>query len=72
MPLYARAGVSNAWLVDPLARTIEVYRLERERWVQLVVVAGDAKARAEPFDAVEIDFSLIWSALPPDEPGDEG
>src|SRR5437899_1722623 len=29
--IYAREGVDNLWLVDPLARTLEVYRLESGR-----------------------------------------
>src|SRR5262249_14626112 len=32
MPIYAREGVRHLWLVDPVARTLEVYRLEGERW----------------------------------------
>ena len=30
--IYAREGVAHAWLVDPLARTLEVLRLEGGRW----------------------------------------
>ena len=32
--IYAREGVSHAWLVDPLARTLEVLRLEDGRWAR--------------------------------------
>lgn len=27
MPIYAREGVRHAWLVDPIARTTEIYTL---------------------------------------------
>ena len=33
MPIYAREGVGHLWLVDPIARTVEVYRLDGGRWV---------------------------------------
>ncbi len=60
MPIYAREGVNHLWLVDPLMRTLEVYRLEGQRWV-VVSTHGDAESvRAEPFEAVEIDISRWW------------
>ena len=32
LPLYARSGVKHVWLVDPLALSIEVYRLDGETY----------------------------------------
>ena len=58
---YARAGVGHAWLIDPVVRTLEVFRLEHERWVLLGTWADDARARAEPFDAIELDLALLWA-----------
>ncbi|WP_437876308.1 hypothetical protein [Sorangium sp. So ce513] len=49
------------WLLSPLLRTLEVYRLEGGRWVQLEIYEEDAKVRAEPFDAVELDLAAIWT-----------
>jgi Uma2 family endonuclease len=57
--LYARAGVSNAWLVNPLLHTLEVLRLSSERpseWTSLSVFTEDAKVRAEPLDAIDLDL----------------
>lgn len=62
MAIYARAGVEHLWLLDPLARTVEVYRLEKGRWVVLRTVAGDTRARIEPFDALELTLSRWWIA----------
>ena len=31
--IYAREGVGHLWLVDPIAHTLEVFRLEEERWI---------------------------------------
>ena len=60
MSVYAREGVAHLWLVDPLARTLEVYRLEGERWVVASTHAGNEALRAEPFDAVALDMSAWW------------
>ncbi|HSN98013.1 MAG TPA: Uma2 family endonuclease [Candidatus Nanopelagicales bacterium] len=64
MPLYAAAGVSHAWLVDPVARTVEVYVLlgegARRGWLLLGVHRDSARVRAEPFDAIEIDLAGLW------------
>lgn len=61
VPIYARSGVKNVWIVDPVARTLEVLRLERERYVIVGVHADEAKVRAEPFDAIELDLSILWA-----------
>ena len=60
LPVYARSNVGHCWLIDPAARTLEVYRLEGGRWLLLGTFAGDAKVRAEPFDAVELDLARWW------------
>jgi len=60
MPIYAREQVRHIWLVDPLQQTLEVYRLEEQRWV-LVSSHGDTEMiRAEPFEAIELDMSHWW------------
>lgn len=60
MPVYARENVSRLWLLSPLARTLEVYRLTESRWLLLATHAGAARVRAEPFEAVELDLALLW------------
>jgi Uma2 family endonuclease len=60
MPIYLREQVAHIWLVDPLQRTLEVYRLEGQRWV-LVGTHGDTEmVRAEPFEAIELDMNRWW------------
>jgi hypothetical protein len=68
LPAYARAGVRHAWLLDPIARTLEVLRLEHQRWVILATFADDAKLRAEPFDAIELDLAARWADVEPPAP----
>ncbi|UQA61664.1 Uma2 family endonuclease [Polyangium aurulentum] len=60
MPIYAAAGVSHAWLLNPVLQTLEVYRRESQRWLLLATHRGDALIRAEPFDAVELDFGALF------------
>jgi len=61
MPVYAREGVGHVWLVDPIARTVEVYRLDGDRWVVEPAPAGDVPVRVAPFAEVEIDPRRWWA-----------
>jgi len=61
MPIYAEHEVRHAWLLDPLAHMLEVYRLDRGRWLQLAIWRGAQRVRAEPFDEIELDLSALWA-----------
>jgi Uma2 family endonuclease len=60
LAIYAREQVRHTWLVDPLARTIEVLRLENGRWTIVATASEFAVAPLEPFEALELDLSLLW------------
>ncbi len=60
LAIYAREGVGHAWLMDPIARTLEVLRLEGGRWSILVTRAGEDAVRAEPFEAIEFSLGEFW------------
>ena len=60
LPIYLEHDVSWAWLVDPLARTLEVFERVAGRWTLASLHEGDATVRAVPFDAVEIEMSGWW------------
>jgi Uma2 family endonuclease len=61
MPLYAREGVRHAWIVDPIGRTLELFELGADgRWTLADVHQDDARVRAAPFDAIELDLSVLW------------
>ncbi len=60
MRIYRREGVAHVWLVNPIARTLEVYRLEGGRYVQIESFEGDEAVRAEPFDAIELALGVLW------------
>jgi hypothetical protein len=61
MPRYARHGVPHLWLVDPFARTLEVYRLEEGRWIVASTHGGDDVVHAEPFETIELRLERWWS-----------
>lgn len=58
--IYRREGVMHHWLCDPRIKTLEVYRLEGGRWLELETYEGDVVIRAEPFEAIEIDLGRLW------------
>jgi Uma2 family endonuclease len=60
LAIYAREGIGHAWLMDPIARTLEVLRLEGGRWTILVTHAGDDTVRVEPFEAIEFSLGQFW------------
>jgi Uma2 family endonuclease len=60
MAIYAGERVSHAWLIDPVARTLEVRRLEDGRWTVLATHVGDQIVCAEPFEALELPLAAHW------------
>lgn len=65
LAIYAREGVAHLWLLNPIAETLESYRLEQGRWLLLATHAGDVGARIEPFDAVEFELWHLWDRPAP-------
>jgi Uma2 family endonuclease len=61
MGVYAREGVQHAWLIDPVAQMLEVYRLAAGRWVLLGTHVGAAEVRAEPFEALALELGALWA-----------
>ena len=61
LPVYAREGVKHAWLVDPGAKTLEVFELRGEVYA-LVQSASEAETgRYVPFDAIELELAALWA-----------
>jgi Uma2 family endonuclease len=63
LPIYAREGVDHVWLVDPALRTLEVLRRAGKGWLLVGVHAEDARVRAEPFDAIELELGALWADM---------
>ncbi len=60
LPVYAREGVRHVWLLDPIACTLEHFRLEGARYLLLVTHSGKARVRVEPFEAIELELAWLW------------
>ena len=65
LPIYATQGVRHVWLVDPLIRTLESYRLTPDGYLLLRTYGGSQQVRAQPFEAVSLDLACLW---PPQAP----
>src|SRR5450432_475118 len=61
VPIYLREGVSYVWLVDPLNQTLETFNLDGTSYRLLGTWRGNASVRVEPFAALELDLSALWS-----------
>ncbi len=65
LPKFGAAGIPHAWLVNPIARTLEAYERQADRWSLVATFSNDDRARIVPFDAIELDLARLW--LPEDE-----
>ena len=60
MAVYAKHEVPYLWFIDPVAKTLEVFKLEAGSWLLLSVFGEDALVRAEPFTDIEIELGNLW------------
>ena len=60
LPVYRRERVAHVWLIDPTARTLEIFRQDGESYRLIGTYADDQPCRAEPFDAIELDLGALW------------
>ena len=58
--IYAEHGVPYLWFIDPMAKTLEVFKLEARGWLLRSVFGDSDKVRAEPFVDIEIDLKNLW------------
>ena len=60
MPVYARYGVAYLWLVDPIARTLEVFRLQNSRWLVVGLYRDNAEVSPPPFQDSVLALADLW------------
>ncbi|MEW6267543.1 MAG: Uma2 family endonuclease [Thermodesulfobacteriota bacterium] len=60
MPIYAAHVVPYLWLIDPVAKLLETFKLKDGAWMVLGNYAENDKVRVEPFQEVEIDLANLW------------
>jgi Uma2 family endonuclease len=62
MSIYARERISHLWLVDPDARTLEVYQLnDAGQWLLLGTLKENDPVQQPPFDAVSFSLGDLWA-----------
>jgi Uma2 family endonuclease len=57
---YGREQVAWYWLVDPLARTLEILCWQAGSYVVVATHDGEETVRAPPFDAIELELPVLW------------
>jgi Uma2 family endonuclease len=60
MPRYAAHKIPYAWIVDTVAKGVEIYERDGMAWKQVALHHGTAPIRAVPFDACEINLASLW------------
>lgn len=58
--LYSIPENMTGEMIDPVPKTLEVFRLESGRWSLLGAFSEDDKVRVEPFEEIEISLSDLW------------
>ena len=61
MPLYAKYGVTDAWVIDPVAGTLEAYQRSGSEWTQLGTYGAEVVVSAQPFEAARFRVGDLWT-----------
>jgi Uma2 family endonuclease len=60
LAIYHAAEVPHYWIIDPLNRTLLVYRWLAEGYVVVLGAGSEKTVRAEPFEAIELPVSVLF------------
>jgi Uma2 family endonuclease len=63
IPAYERAGVREVWLVNPMDRTLSVYRLEGGRYGRPAILELKGQTQLNAFPGVSIDWNRVLARL---------
>ena len=58
--IYAEAGVKHLWFLDPMAKLLEVFRLEGRNWLLVGTVQAGEQVSMEPFDAISFPLDTLF------------
>jgi Uma2 family endonuclease len=57
---YARAGIPHYWIIDPVKRSFEVYRLEADRYTLPLELTDDAVYEPEWLAGLRVPLRELW------------
>jgi Uma2 family endonuclease len=60
LAVYAAVGVSHAWYVDPMARSLEVFALVDGRWTIAATFKDTDVVSAPPFETHAFSLGVLW------------
>lgn len=60
LTIYARERVEWVWLIEPIAKTLEVLHREDARWLIASTHEDADVVRVPPFESLEFDLSTLW------------
>ena len=60
LALYGEAGVPEVWLIDPLAKTVEVLKLQGKRYLVDSALAGDQKLASTQFPGWDLPLAQLF------------
>ena len=64
LPTYFEARVPHYWIIDPVAGSLEVFRRLDLAYALVLVALRGQRARAEPFEALELKVAELLGADP--------
>ena len=58
--IYAESGVKHLWYLDPIAKLLEVFRLEGRNWLLVDTIEAGGNVSAQPFDAISFPLDVLF------------
>lgn len=65
--IYGTYAVKHLWLLDPVARLLEVLELRDGQWVFMETFVDDSTVCAPPFEAISFPLASLWPLDPAPE-----
>ena len=59
-PIYASVGIVHLWLIDPVERILEAFKLHDGKWQLIATVEDDDPVCIAPFEAVTFSLADLW------------
>ena len=63
LPAYERAGVREVWLINPIDRTLSIYRLEAGHYGHATVLELKGRTQLTAVDGVTIDWDRVLAKI---------